>query len=275
VNPQGKVALITGGAHRVGKAITLVLAQAGAHVVINYNDSKKAAEQTLAEARAFGVDALALQCDVSDWSAVQEMAAMIERHFEGVDIIVNSASYFGRTPFPSTDPAVMDAYHKVTRILLDGAYFVCNRLAPGMLGRGAGAIINIVDLSAWNPWPNFLAHSVGKAGLLAMTRQMALELAPTVRANAIAPGPVLPPSGYSEERNAASARRTLLERWGNPEDVALAVKFLVEADYITGEVITVDGGERFGHNKRKGEIERLGDWEPKSPPISQKEPCAC
>jgi pteridine reductase len=144
-----------------------------------------------------------------------------------------------------------------------------------MLGRGAGAIINIVDLSAWNPWPNFLAHSVGKAGLLAMTRQMALELAPTVRANAIAPGPVLPPSGYSEERNAASARRTLLERWGNPEDVALAVKFLVEADYITGEVITVDGGERFGHNKRKGEIERLGDWEPKSPPISQKEPCAC
>lgn len=259
VNPQGKVALVTGGAHRVGKAITLMLAQAGAHVVINYHDSAAEAEQTLAEARALGVDALAVQCDVSDWPAVQEMAAAIERHFGGVDIIVNSASHFGKTPFPSTDPAVMSTYHQVTRILLDGAYYVCNRLTPYMIARGEGAIVNIVDLSAWNPWPNFLAHSVGKAGLLAMTRQLALELAPKVRANAVAPGPVLPPPGYSEEQKAASARRTLLGRWGSPADVALAVKFLIEADFVTGEVLTVDGGERFGHNKRKGQMGRLRD----------------
>lgn len=250
MNPKGKVALVTGGAHRVGRALTLMLAQAGAHVVINYNGAAAAAEETLLEVRALGVDALAVQCDVSDWPAVQEMAGIVERHFGGVDIIVNSASYFGKTPFPSTDPAVMSTYHKVTRILLDGAYYVCNRLVPGMMARGEGAIVNIVDLSAWEPWPNFLAHSVGKAGLLAMTRQLALELAPKVRANAVAPGPVLPPPGYIEEQKAASARRTLLGRWGSPEDVALAVKFLVEADFVTGEVITVDGGERFGHNKR-------------------------
>jgi pteridine reductase len=252
VNAQGKVALVTGGAHRVGKAIILMLAEAGANVVINYNRSAGEAEQSVAEARALGVDALALQCDVSDWPSVQSMAATIEDRFGGVDIIVNSASHFGKTPFPSTDPAVQNMFHQVTRILLDGTYYVCNRLAPGMMARGEGAIVNIIDLSAWNPWPNFLAHSVGKAGLLAMTRQLALELAPTVRANAVAPGPVLPPPGYSEEQQAASAGRTLLGRWGTPQDVALAVKFLVEADYITGEVITVDGGERFGHNKRKG-----------------------
>lgn len=263
MNPQGKVALVTGGAHRVGKAITLMLAQAGANVVINYNHAAAEAEQSVAEARAFGVDVLAVQSDVSDWPSVQSMAATIEERFGGVDIIVNSASHFGKTPFPSTDPAVRAMYHQVTRILLDGTYYVCNRLAPGMLARGAGAIVNIIDLSAWNPWPNFLAHSVGKAGLLAMTRQLALELAPTVRANAVAPGPVLPPPGYSEEQQAASARRTLLGRWGSPEDVALAVKFLIESEFITGEVITVDGGERFGHNRRhnrrKGEIGRLRD----------------
>lgn len=259
MNPQGKVALVTGGAHRVGKAITLMLARAGAHVVINYNRSAREAELSISEARAFGVDALAVQCDVSDWSSVQSMAATIEERFGGVDIIVNSASHFGKTPFPSSDPAVQATFHQVTRILIDGAYYVCNRLAPGMLTRGEGAIVNIVDLSAWNPWPNFLAHSVGKAGLLAMTRQLALELAPTVRANAVAPGPVLPPPDYSEERKAASARRTLLGRWGNPEDVALAVKFLIESEFITGEVVTVDGGERYGHNKRKGEIGGLGD----------------
>jgi 3-oxoacyl-[acyl-carrier protein] reductase/pteridine reductase len=168
-----------------------------------------------------------------------------------VDIIVNSASHFGKTPFPTTDPAVIAMWHKVTRVLLDGTFYVCNSLVPTMQARGGGVIVNIVDLSAWNPWPNFMAHSTGKAGLLALTRQLALELAPTIRANAVAPGPVLPPPGSNERQEAASAQRTLLERWGSPTDVALAVKYLIEADYATGDVITVDGGERYGHNKRK------------------------
>ena len=115
--------------------------------------------------------------------------------------------------------------------------------------RGAGAIVNIVDLSAWEPWPRFAAHSVGKAALLALTRQLALEFAPLVRVNAVAPGPVLPPPNYSQEKIARTARRTLLERWGKPEDVAAAVLFLIQADYITGDTITVDGGERLAGRK--------------------------
>jgi 3-oxoacyl-[acyl-carrier protein] reductase/pteridine reductase len=198
-----------------------------------------------------GVDALAVQCDVASYDDVQRMAGMIIEQFGGVDILVNSASYFGKTPFPTQEPAVIEMWRKVTRILLDGTFYVCNSLTPAMQARGGGVIVNIVDLSAWYPWPNFMAHAAGKAGLLAMTRQLALELAPTIRANAVAPGPVLPPPGYSEARVAASAQRTLLERWGSPEDVALAVKYLVEADFVTGDVITVDGGERYAHNKRR------------------------
>jgi NAD(P)-dependent dehydrogenase (short-subunit alcohol dehydrogenase family) len=251
MNLKGKVALITGGAHRVGKAITMMLAQAGADVVINYNASADEAKQTVAEVEALGVAALAVQCDVSDAVAVQRMTAAIRERFGGVDIIVNAASHFGQTPFPSTDPAVIAMWHKVTRILLDGTFYVCNSLVPTMQARGGGVIVNIVDLSAWEPWPNFMAHATGKAGLLALTRQLALELAPTIRANAVAPGPVLPPPGYDEVKAAKSAQKTLLKRWGSPADVALAVKYLIEADYVTGDVITVDGGERYGHQQKR------------------------
>jgi NAD(P)-dependent dehydrogenase (short-subunit alcohol dehydrogenase family) len=248
---QGKVALVTGGAHRVGKAISLMLADVGAHVVVNYHQATDEAQQTIAEIQQRGVRGLAIRADVSDEQAIEQMAVEIENHFGGVDVIVNSASHFGKTPFPTNDPAVKEMWRRVTRILLDGPYYIANRLTPGMLQRGGGAIINIVDLSAWNPWPDFLAHSVGKAGLLALTRQLALELAPTIRVNAVAPGPVLPPPGASESREQASAQRTLLGRWGAPDDVARAVKYLLEADYVTGDVITVDGGERWGHNLRK------------------------
>ena len=109
---QGKVALVTGGAHRVGKAISMMLAQSGAHVVVNYNSSAEAAEQTVAEARALGVDGLALQCDVAEWASVQQMAAAITDRFGGVDVIVNGASYFGKTPFPSSEPEVVAMWHR-------------------------------------------------------------------------------------------------------------------------------------------------------------------
>jgi 3-oxoacyl-[acyl-carrier protein] reductase/pteridine reductase len=149
-------------------------------------------------------------------------------------------------PFPTDD---LETWQRVTAISIDGPFYVCNALAPGMLARGGGVIVNIVDLSAWEPWPKFMAHAVGKAALLALTRQLALELAPTVRANAVAPGPVLPPPNATPQSEAAAAARTLLGRWGNPEDVAAAVRYLIEADYVTGDVITVDGGERYGHRK--------------------------
>ncbi len=248
MNPNGKTALITGGAHRVGKAITLALAQAGANVVINYNTSACEADKTVAEARALGVEALALQANVADHQQVEKMVEAAGAKFGGIDILVNSASLWRETPFP-TDK--LDDWHRVTRVLINGSFYCANAVAPMMLEKGEGAIINIVDLSAWEPWPNYIAHTVGKAALLAMSRQLTLELAPAVRVNAVAPGPVLPPPDFDKEQIARTARKTLLGRWGTAEDVAEAVLYFVKANYVTGEVIAVDGGQRFGHRKEE------------------------
>lgn len=240
---EGKTALVTGGAHRVGRAITLALAQAGANLVINYHASDQAAQGTAEDVRAFGVKALAVQADVSDLAQVQAMVAAAQQQFGMVDVLINAASRWEKTPFPTQD---VSGWQRVTRILLDGSFYCANLLAPAMIERGEGTIVNIVDLAAFTPWASFTAHVVGKAGLLALTRQLALELAPTVRVNAVAPGPVLPPPGSMPNQIKAIAGRTLLERWGTADDVTQAVLFLIAADYITGEVIVVDGGERWG-----------------------------
>ncbi len=242
MNIQSKTALVTGGAHRVGKAIALELAKAGANLVINYNSSAEAAQETVAEAEALGVQALAIQCDISDLAGVQEMVAQIREHFGGLDILVNSADYFGKHPFPTDDYTM---WKRVTDITIHGSFYVSNECAPLLLAGEGGAVVNIVDLSVWQPWKDFTAHAVAKAGLMALTQQMALELAPTVRVNAVAPGPVLAPPDYTEEQLKVVEKGTLLRRWGRAEDVAHAVRFLVEAEYTTGDVIFVDGGERF------------------------------
>ena len=242
MNIQSKTALVTGGAHRVGKAIALELARAGANLVINYNSSATAAEETVREAEAFGVQALAIQCDIADLSAVQGMVAQIQQRFGGLDILVNNADYFGKHPFPTDDYTM---WRRVTDITIHGSFYVSNECAPLLLAGEGGAVVNIVDLSVWQPWKGFTAHAVAKAGLMALTQQMALELAPTVRVNAVAPGPVLAPPNYTPAQLSVVEKGTLLRRWGRAEDVAHAVRFLVEAEYITGDVIFVDGGERF------------------------------
>lgn len=247
MNPKDKVALVTGGAHRVGKAIVVMLAGLGAHVVVNYRSSTEAAAQTAAEARALGVDALAVAADVADFDAGRAMAEQVRQHFGGIDILINSASPFEQTPFPLDDPA---PWARVTRVLVDGPFYMCNFFAPQMLDRGGGVIINISDVSAVDVWPGYIAHAVGKAAMLTLTRQMALELAPHIRVNAVVPGPVLPTPRNDAARQEQIARKTLLGRWGTPDDVGQAVRYLIEADYVTGEVLAVDGGERLGRYRR-------------------------
>jgi NAD(P)-dependent dehydrogenase (short-subunit alcohol dehydrogenase family) len=239
---EGKTALITGGAHRVGKVITMTLARAGANVVVNYFSSDTAAQETVREAEALGVGALAVQADISEMDQARALVAAAADRFGAVDILVNSASIWQKTPLPMGDFA---GWHRVLGVLLDGSMYLADAVAPMMQARGEGAMVNIVDLSAWKPFAGYVAHGVGKAGLLALTRQLALELAPVVSVNAVAPGPVLPPPDHSPEQIARIAGRTLKGRWGTAQDVADAVRFLVEADYITGEVIVVDGGERL------------------------------
>lgn len=226
--------------------MALTLAEAGANVVINYNHSEDAANETAAEAEAMGVGALPFSADVGNYQQVESMVQAATDKFGGVDILVNNASIFLKDSFPTNDMAVWD---KTIATLVNGPFYCSNLVAPSMLKRGAGVIVSISDLSAFEAWPGYMAHAVGKSSIIAMTRQLALELAPTIRANAIVCGPALRPHDYDDGRYERTAEKTLLKRWGTPDEMAHGVKFLVEADYITGEHIIIDGGQRFGHRQ--------------------------
>jgi len=243
---DGKTALVTGGAKRVGRVISLTLAEAGANVVINYNTSADEADATAAEVEAFGVGALPVAADVGDYGAVEAMVDAATTRFGGVDVLVNNASSFHADPFPTTDLTV---WNQAISTLVNGPFNCTNLVAPSMLERGGGAIVSVSDLSAFEAWPGYIGHAVGKSAILAMTRQFALELAPTVRANAVVFGPALRPHDYDDDRYQRTADKTLLDRWGTPEEMAHAVKYLIEADYVTGEYLVIDGGQRFGHRK--------------------------
>lgn len=243
---HGKVALVTGGAVRVGKAIALALAKGGADVAFSYNTSAGPAAETAAEIEALERRAFYTKADMGYVAEARALVEATVAHFGRLDVLVNSASLWQKTPFATLDEAEWD---RVYNIMVKGTVFASQAAAPYLSAHGDGAIVNIIDLSAYVPFPNFMAHSAGKAGVLNLTYSLALELAPAVRVNAVAPGPVLPPPDYTEKQIAALARHTLLGRWGSAEDVAGAVRFLVEADYITGAMIHVDGGEHLAWRK--------------------------
>ena len=243
---SGSTALVTGGAKRVGRGITLRLARAGANVVINYNSSQAEAQATAAEVEALGVQALAVRADVSDDGAVQAMVAAATERFGTIDVLVNNASTFAVGAFPTDDLTV---WRRSIDTLVHGPFNCANRVAPVMLAGGGGVIVSIGDLSAFEPWPGFAGHAVGKGAIISLTRQLALDLAPTIRANAVVPGPALRPADYDDATYQRVADETLVGRWGTPDEIGQAVQFLIEADYVTGEVLTVDGGQRYGHRK--------------------------
>ena len=246
MNPKGKTAFVTASARRIGKAITLGLAQAGANVVINYRTSSETADATAAEARALGVEAMTVQFDVSDYRKANEVVAKVQDKFGGIDILVNNASMFTKDPFPTQDFTI---WHRTIDILVHAPFYLANAVAPLMQEKGEGTIVNIVDLGIMEAWPNLTAHCVGKSALLALARQLALELAPAIRVNTVVPGPILPPLNYDDEKIARTAEKTLLNRWGTPDDIAETVLFLIRSNYITAELIIVDGGERIAHRK--------------------------
>jgi pteridine reductase len=246
MDPAGKVALVTGGGSRVGRAITLGLARAGADVVIHYHRSAEPSQETAAEAGALGVEAFVVQADLGSVEQAQALGEAAEGAFGGVDILVHTASPFIAARLDDVTPA---SWQSLMGVVVKGFLFLTQRLAPGMRGRGEGTIITVLDRGAFEPWPRLLVHGVAKSALWALTRSLAVELAPQVRVNGLVPGPVLPPPHYSEERIARRAQSTLLERWGDPQDVVDAVLFLVRSDYVTGEALFIDGGERWTHRR--------------------------
>lgn len=241
-----KTALITGSAARVGRAITLTLAQAGANVAVHYNTSGNAAQETVSQAQAMDVEAQAFQADLADPAATRALAAAVQARFGGVDVLVHAASPFVRALLVET---TLETWRQVMGVLAESFLLLAQALTPGMIARREGVIVAILDRGVFDPWPRYLAHGAGKSTLWALARSLAVELAPQVRVNGVVPGPVLPPPGLPRAVKDRLAAGTLLGRWGSPQDVAEAVLYLVRADYVTGEVLFVDGGERWAHRR--------------------------
>ncbi|MFH1680663.1 MAG: SDR family oxidoreductase [Candidatus Eisenbacteria bacterium] len=231
---SGRVALVTGSARRIGRTIALRLAREGARVAVHCNESVADAEET---ARAAGNGARVFRADLRSIGEIRRLAAEVADRMGRIDCLVNNASTFGRTPFLRTTEEEWDRFHDVN---LKAAFFLAQAVAARM---EEGAIVNIADTGGVNLWPGYLAYGVSKAGLIGLTKGLAVALAPRIRVNAILPGPILSPEAEGVESMEEAVSRTLLGRAGSPDDIAAAVRFLLtEGSYITGALIPVDGG---------------------------------
>ncbi len=239
---QDQVALVTGAAHRVGRAIALELARRGAHIALHFHQSETQARQTAEEIRALGVRALAVRADLTQPSQLDALFGAVAAEFGALDALVNSASIMESGDARTLTRADWD---RSLNLNLTAPFFCAQRAARLMQARG-GVIVNIADGSAFRPWAVRPAHSVSKAGLVMLTQVLAKALAPAIRVNAVAPGPVMKPEAWDEAQWQRAASRTLLKRAGSGYDVARAVAFLIQEDFITGETLIVDGGERLG-----------------------------
>jgi pteridine reductase len=234
-----RVAVVTAGARRLGRAIALALAEAGCNVAITFRSSPADADATLESLRATGVKSLAVQADVAEAEQVHRVLERTLAAFGRVDILVANAGAFRRTPVSALTEADWD---DMITSNLRTAFLCAHRFGLHMRAHGGGAIVTIADVAGLRPWADHLPYSIAKACVIALTRALAQELAPTVRVNAVAPGPVLFPEGFDAAAKAREVSRTLLQRQGASSDVADAVLCLLRNDYITGAVLPVDGG---------------------------------
>jgi NAD(P)-dependent dehydrogenase (short-subunit alcohol dehydrogenase family) len=239
VTLENNVAIVTGAAERVGRVIALALAEKGMNVAITYYRANEPWRQTLAEIQAKGVEVMALHMDVCQTGCAQECMEQIVERFGRADVLVNNASVWLSDPFLDIS---LEAWQRALDVNLTGPFLCSQAVAPHMLRQKSGLIVNITDLSAFQTWPQYAHHAASKAGLVALTKVMAAELAPHVRVNAIAPGTVLLPEGASEQKRRWAVENSLLKRIGTPQDVAQTVLFLAENDFVTGAVYFVDGG---------------------------------
>ena len=235
------MALVTGGAKRVGRAVVERLARLGYHVAFTYRSSEREAEEVEAAVCAMGVDALPIRADLTDPAAAAEhIDTTFQTWSAELDVLVNNASAWSPAALADTTPELMRtlwAVHAEAPLLL------CQRFA-GRLRRSRGHVVNMVDLLAERPWPQYLAYCASKAALWNLTLGLARELAPEVTVNGIAPGVVDWPDDYPPAEREKYLRRVPLARAGTPEDVAGTVEFLVSPGgaYVTGQILRLDGG---------------------------------
>jgi pteridine reductase len=238
----GKRALVTGGGQRVGQAIALALGAAKMRVAVHYRTSRSGAEATATAIRASGGDAILFQADLDERDQARTLADETLAALGGLDLFVASAASFERIPYDAVDD---DAFDRSLRLNLASPFALAQRLTPA-LRASHGSMVFVTDTAASAPFKNYLPYVVSKGALRQLVRTLAIELAPEVRVNAVAPGTVVPPVSMDAAAVARLVRMIPLGRHGAAEDVAQAVLYLAQAGFVTGEEIVVDGGRTVG-----------------------------
>jgi 3-oxoacyl-[acyl-carrier protein] reductase len=241
---SGRIALVTGAGRGLGRAIAKALAQEGASLILNYHESDQGGREAAQDAARFGGRAIAVRADVSRASDVRTLFEEVRRTFGRLDILVNNAGVFSPVPLLEVTEALWD---QVLGVNLKGTFLCAQAAAPMMVAQQSGVIINLASGGGLSPRPGYetsAPYAASKAGVIMLTRRLALELAPHVRVNAVAPGIIESRSGWSEASRKRLGAVSLLRRVGAPEAIASAVVFLASEDAasITGHVLNVDGG---------------------------------
>jgi len=233
---KGQVALVTGGAKRIGRSIALRLAAEGADVVVNYATSKAEADEVVREIQGSGRQAISVQADVSRRADVQKMFAAAEKEFGRLDILVNNAGMFFAAKFEElTD----EQWDRIMNVNLKSQFLCAQAAAPIMKRQRRGRIINLTSLGGILPWPAYTHYCVSKAGAIMLTRCLARALGPEILVNSVAPGTIQFPGEAPDEDY---IRRVPVHRTGPGDDIAGAVVYLATADFVAGQTIVVDGG---------------------------------
>jgi len=238
VSLQGQVALVTGAGRRIGRAIALRLAAEGARMVVHYRRSQSEAEAVAAEISRSGGEAVCIQAELTRVVEIDHLFEDIEQRLGRLDILVNNAARFSPRPAGPTQETEWDT---VVDTNLKALFFAAQRAAPLLAQSGRGRIINFASLGGLQAWPKYTAYSVSKAGVIMLTRCLARALAPAVTVNAIAPGTISFPDDAPEIAERA-LRSAPLRRTGSADDITNAVVYLVGAEFVTGQVLLVDGG---------------------------------
>jgi NAD(P)-dependent dehydrogenase (short-subunit alcohol dehydrogenase family) len=248
---NGRVALVTGGGTGIGRAVCLRLARAGAKaVVVNYSRSDKDARATAAELIVLGPDAMAHKADVSNEGEVKAMIAAVKARYGRLDVLINNAGTTRFIAHPDLDALTEEVWDGVLKVNLKGTFYCCREAAPELRKTG-GAIVNIASIAGHRATGSSIVYAVSKAGVLQLTRALALALAPEVRVNSVSPGLVstrwfrqFDASAADSQESSASAT-TPLKTVATPDHVAQAVMAFVENDMLTGQDVVVDGGKNI------------------------------
>jgi pteridine reductase len=232
--------LVTGAAHRVGRAIAVHLAGSGYDVAVHYRSSAADADSAVAACRTRGAESQAFAADLADPSAPETLVSAVGSTFGRLDALVNSAASMTALPLETVTPGQWD---EVFDVNLRAPFFMSLAARRAMMD--GGAIVNLADHLAEDSMPRLVPHGISKAGIVSMTRHLAKHFAPRVRVNAVEPGAVMPPEDWPADARERFIRETPLERLGTPNDVAEAVLYLLRAPFVTGHVLVVDGGRRI------------------------------